>query len=86
MQTWVRKDSGVGWRMLSIHFAIYSDAPFEVVDVLTKLYPEGADQSDDQGYLPIHLVANNFNSNDEIIESLLRTSRRSIHQKNHGDW
>jgi len=63
MQVHTEEDEDINSRQKSIE---------ELIDVLLEAYPEGAQEADDQGMLPLHLlVANSAQPNDRIIGALI---------------
>lgn len=59
-RTWIiryqKNSNEVRWRLLPLHSAVIFKAPPKVVKALLKTYPKAAQESDDQGMIPLHLA------------------------------
>jgi len=57
-KTWFyRKDrfDKMAWRLLPIHGAVTFGAPFDIIERILEVHPDGAKLRDDRGNLPLHL-------------------------------
>jgi len=84
-QTWVKRVNefeGQLWMVLPLHAAIISHAPVSVIEALLEAYPGGALETDDIQNLPLHLVSNNFDPDDDVIYALYEAYPEAIFKKN----
>lgn len=79
VRTWVtRLEKGVvRWSQLPIHAALIFGAPYQVVQKIVELYPQGVRCTDDQHMLPLHL-AMKFGASDSVVAYLLQLFPESI--------
>ena len=62
-----------------LHCALMSqDCSFEIVELLTKAFPEALTEVDDQGQTPLHLACLYGNITPDIINLLCRTSPSAL--------
>ncbi len=78
-RTWVtRLEEGVvRWSQLPIHAALIFGAPYQVVNKIIELYPQGVRCTDDQHMLPLHL-AMKFGASDSVVACLLQLFPESL--------
>ncbi|XRB25105.1 hypothetical protein RI054_42g149630 [Pseudoscourfieldia marina] len=56
--------------VLPLHWAAYSQAPSDVIELILHAYPEGARQPTNNGVLPLHIAAY-YQAPSEVVQKLL---------------